>query len=210
MATRRDDPQTAAQAFKAAMGSHPCDAKTAYILLRETEDIFKDFKDEADRCLPEVMRDLIIAINELQLEARASQPRSRTRMPGSSRTRRRWTRWSPIRRPWSSHCSTTQVGPAARSRGGSPAWTAGEFDIAAARAGRHSAAVQSRPPKTAVCVLRVENQGPSGIRIPVTTSPTLPRRPGAMPPLASDQEALSLGQFLRDHASPRESGPNVF
>ncbi len=73
MATRRDDLQTAAQAFKAAMGSHPCDARTAYILLRETQDIFKDFKDQVDRCLPEVMRELIMAINDLQLEARAAQ-----------------------------------------------------------------------------------------------------------------------------------------
>ena len=73
MGKRRDDLQTAAQAFKAAMGSHPCDARTAYVLLRETQDIFKDFKDQADRCLPEVMRDLIMAINDLQLEARAAQ-----------------------------------------------------------------------------------------------------------------------------------------
>jgi hypothetical protein len=73
MSKRRDDLQTAAEAFKAAMGSHPCDAKTAYILLRETQDIVKDFKDQAGRCLPEVMRDLIMAINDLQLEARAAQ-----------------------------------------------------------------------------------------------------------------------------------------
>ncbi len=73
MGQRRDDLQTAAQAFKAAMGSHPCDAKTAYILLRETQDIVKDFKDQAGRCLPEVMRELIMAINDLQLEARAAQ-----------------------------------------------------------------------------------------------------------------------------------------
>lgn len=73
MSKRRDVLQTAAQAFKAAMGSHPCDAKTAYILLRETQDIVKDFKDQAGRCLPEVMRELIMAINDLQLEARAAQ-----------------------------------------------------------------------------------------------------------------------------------------
>jgi hypothetical protein len=73
MGTRRDDLQTAAQAFKAAMGSHPCDARTAYILLRETQDIVKDFKDQAVRCLPEVMRDLIMVINDLQLAARAAQ-----------------------------------------------------------------------------------------------------------------------------------------
>ena len=36
MGKRRDDLQAAAQNFKDAMGSHPCDAKTAYILLRET------------------------------------------------------------------------------------------------------------------------------------------------------------------------------
>jgi hypothetical protein len=55
------------------MGTHPCDAKTAYILLREAQDIFEDFKDQAARCLPEVMRDLIIRINELQLRAREAQ-----------------------------------------------------------------------------------------------------------------------------------------
>jgi len=73
MSKRRDDLQTAAEAFKAAMGSHPCDAKTAYILLRETQDIVKDFKEQAGRCLPEVMRELIMAINDLQLDARAAQ-----------------------------------------------------------------------------------------------------------------------------------------
>jgi hypothetical protein len=73
MATRRDDLQAAAQAFKTASGSHPCDAKTAYILLRETQDIVKDFKEQAERCLPEVMRELIMVINDLQLDARAAQ-----------------------------------------------------------------------------------------------------------------------------------------
>jgi hypothetical protein len=73
MGQRRDDLQTAAQAFKTAMGSHPCDARTAYILLRETQDIFTDFRDQAAKCLPEEMRDLIIRINELQLESRAAQ-----------------------------------------------------------------------------------------------------------------------------------------
>jgi len=73
MGQRRDALQAAAQAFKAAMGSHPCDARTAYILLRETQDIFTDFRDQAAKCLPEEMRDLIIQINELQLESRAAQ-----------------------------------------------------------------------------------------------------------------------------------------
>lgn len=73
MGKRRDDLQTAGQAFKAAMGSHPCDAKTAYILLREAQDIFEDFKDQAARCLPEEMRELIIRINDLQFRAREAQ-----------------------------------------------------------------------------------------------------------------------------------------
>jgi hypothetical protein len=77
MGQRRDALQAAAQAFKTAMGSHPCDARTAYILLRETQDIFTDFRDQAAKCLPEEMRDLIIKINELQLESRAAQTAKR-------------------------------------------------------------------------------------------------------------------------------------
>lgn len=73
MGQRRDDLQAAGQAFKAAMGTHPCDAKSAYILLREAQDIFEDFKDQAARCLPEEMRELIITINDLQFRAREAQ-----------------------------------------------------------------------------------------------------------------------------------------
>lgn len=73
MGKRRDDLQAAAQSFKAAMGSHPCDARTAYILLRETQDIFKDFKEQAAKCLPEEMRELIMHIDRLQVKARAAQ-----------------------------------------------------------------------------------------------------------------------------------------
>ena len=73
MGTLRDDLQAAAQNFKTAMGSNPCDAKTAYILLRETRDIYRDFKDQAAKCLPEEMRDLIMRIKQLQAEARTAQ-----------------------------------------------------------------------------------------------------------------------------------------
>ena len=70
---RRDALQAAAQKFKAAMGSQPCDARTAYILLRETHDIFQDVEEQAAKCLPEEMRNLIKEIDELQMKARAAQ-----------------------------------------------------------------------------------------------------------------------------------------
>ena len=55
------------------MGSHPCDAKTAYTLLRETQDIYQDFQDQAAKCLPEEMRNLILKIEGLQVNARDAQ-----------------------------------------------------------------------------------------------------------------------------------------
>lgn len=73
MGQRRDELLAAGQAFKAAMGTHPCDAKTAYILLREAQDIFEDFRHQAARCLPEEMRELVIRINDLQFTAREAQ-----------------------------------------------------------------------------------------------------------------------------------------
>ena len=73
MGTLRDNLQTAGQKFKAAMGSHPCDARSAYILLREAQDIFKEFKDQAAKCLPEQMRELIMKINDLQSSNRQAQ-----------------------------------------------------------------------------------------------------------------------------------------
>lgn len=73
MSTLRDNLQTAGQNFKAAMGSHPCDARNAYILLREAQDIFKEFKDLAAKCLPEEMRELIMKINGLQDSNRQAQ-----------------------------------------------------------------------------------------------------------------------------------------
>jgi hypothetical protein len=73
MGQQRDALQAAAQKFKAAAGSNPCDAKTAYILLRETRDIFDDITEQAAECLPEEMRNLIMEIDELQMKARAAQ-----------------------------------------------------------------------------------------------------------------------------------------
>jgi hypothetical protein len=73
MGQRRDALQAAAQKFKAAMGSNPCDARTAYILLRETQDIFQDVKEQAGKCLPEEMRNLVKEIDRLQMKARAAQ-----------------------------------------------------------------------------------------------------------------------------------------
>jgi hypothetical protein len=73
MGQRRDALQDAAQKFKAAMGSQPCDARTAYILLRETQGIFQDVEEQAAKCLPEEMRNLIKEIDKLQMKARAAQ-----------------------------------------------------------------------------------------------------------------------------------------
>lgn len=73
MGTLRDNLQTAGQNFKATMGSHPCDARTAYILLREAQEIFKEFKDQAAKCLPEEMRKLTMKINDLQSSNRTAQ-----------------------------------------------------------------------------------------------------------------------------------------
>jgi hypothetical protein len=70
---RRDALGAAAQKFKAAMGSNPCDARTAYILLRETQDIFQEVEEQAAKCLPEEMRNLIKKIDNLQMKARAAQ-----------------------------------------------------------------------------------------------------------------------------------------
>ena len=43
----------------------------------EAQDIFEDFKEQAARCLPEEMRELIIRINELQLRSREAQTAKR-------------------------------------------------------------------------------------------------------------------------------------
>jgi hypothetical protein len=71
--------------------------------------------------------------------------------------------------------------------------------------------VQSRPPKTAVCVLRVENHGPSGILITVTTTLDIAASPrGEARSVASYEEALSLvASFLREYAYRENSGPAV-
>jgi hypothetical protein len=70
---------------------------------------------------------------------------------------------------------------------------------------------QSRPPKTAVCVLRVENVGPSGILITVTTTLDIAASPrGEARSVASYEEALSLvASFLHEYASRENSGPDV-
>jgi chromosome segregation ATPase len=73
MGTRRDDLNAATQNFKAAMGTRPCDARQAYILLREAQDIYNDFTAQADKCLPEEMRNLIQEINDLQDKNRKAQ-----------------------------------------------------------------------------------------------------------------------------------------
>ncbi len=69
--------------------------------------------------------------------------------------------------------------------------------------------VQSRSPRTAVCVLRVENHGPSGILITVITTLDIAASPrGEARSVASYQEALSLvASFLREYASRENSGP---
>jgi hypothetical protein len=71
--------------------------------------------------------------------------------------------------------------------------------------------VHSRPPRTAVCVLRVEKRGPAGILITVTTTLDIAVSPrGDARSVASYEEALSLvASFLREYASRENSGPNV-
>ena len=71
--------------------------------------------------------------------------------------------------------------------------------------------MHSRPPRTAVCVLRVENRGPDGILITVTTSLDIAVSPrGDARPVASYEEAFSLvAGFLREYAAQENSGPDV-
>src|SRR5260370_39730152 len=90
-------------------------------------------------------------------------------------------------------------------------WAVGELDISAVGAGGRSAVVHSRPPSTAVCVLRVENRGPGGILITVTTTLDVAASPrGRTRHVASYEEALALvADFLREYAAREESGPNV-
>ena len=70
--------------------------------------------------------------------------------------------------------------------------------------------VHCRPPRTAV-VLRVENRGPDGILITVTTSLDIAASPrGDARSVASYEEALSLvASFLREYAAGENSGPDV-
>jgi len=71
--------------------------------------------------------------------------------------------------------------------------------------------VHSRPPRTAVCVLRVENRGPGGILITVTTTLDIAASPRAQAqPVATIEEALSVvAGFLREYAAREDLGPNV-
>jgi hypothetical protein len=57
---------------------------------------------------------------------------------------------------------------------------------------------RSRPPRTAVCVLRVEARGSAGVLITVTTTPDVTATsPGCTKAVASIDEALTLvGRFL--------------
>ena len=71
--------------------------------------------------------------------------------------------------------------------------------------------VHSRPPSTAVCLLRVENRGPGGVLITVTSTLDIIASPrGDTRSVASYEEALSLvASFLREYASHNNSGTNV-
>jgi hypothetical protein len=76
---------------------------------------------------------------------------------------------------------------------------------------RRFTVVHSSPPRTAVCVLRVENRGPDGILITVTASLDIAAGSrGHAQPVASYEEALSLvANFLREYASQEDSGSDV-
>lgn len=62
-----------------------------------------------------------------------------------------------------------------------------------------------------MCVLRVENRGPTGILVTVTTTLDISASPRAQArSVASYEEALALvSSFLREYASRENSGPNV-
>ena len=68
--------------------------------------------------------------------------------------------------------------------------------------------VHSRPLKTAVCVLRIENQGPGAVLITVTTTLDIAvTSRGNTRSAASYDEALSLvAGFLREHAASENPG----
>ena len=57
---------------------------------------------------------------------------------------------------------------------------------------------RSRPPKAAVCILRVEMRGAAGVLITITTTPDVTTTsPGHAKAVASVDEALTLvGRFL--------------
>jgi len=59
----------------------------------------------------------------------------------------------------------------------------------------------ARPPRTAVCVVRVESHGEAGVLIRVTTTPDVSTRsPGQARSVADATEALSLvASFLADY-----------
>ena len=71
--------------------------------------------------------------------------------------------------------------------------------------------VHSRPPRTAVCVLRVEKRGPGEILISVTTTLDIAASPrGRAQSVATYEEALAVvANFLREYAAREDSGPNV-
>ena len=71
--------------------------------------------------------------------------------------------------------------------------------------------VHSRPPRTAVCVLRVENRGPGGILITVTTTLDIAASPrGKAQSVATYEEALAVvARFLEEYAADENLGPDV-
>lgn len=71
--------------------------------------------------------------------------------------------------------------------------------------------VHPRSPRTAVCVLRVENRGQGGILITVTTTLDIAASPrGQAQSVATYEEALGVvASFLRDYAACEDLGPDV-
>ena len=181
-------------------------------LARETQDIFEDLKDQVAARPPEKDAGADHELNGLQLRTRTAQA---AKLQADDEARR----------------ASAAVGAAAAGRAAvilalfeqcrsdesspfqadSSAGQTGSWKSSGVAAGGCSTVVHSRPVRTAVCVVRVENRGPAGILITVTTTLDIAASSrGEARSVASYEEALSLvASFLRESVSRENSGHNV-